>query len=309
MKKSIKYLPVRKQRDLEYLVKLIRENIEDCEMIILFGSYARNDYVDYDQRTEFGLRTCYMSDYDILVVTRRKISIDLDGQVFEKIRTKFSQYKPPYYHTVPQFINESISNLNRDLSRGAYFYTEIKKQGVILYDSGNFTLERPRKLNFDEIYEIAKGYYDDKFPYATEFIEVAKSELDSDSEKIKYRMAAFLLHQAAENFLRTIPLVYILYGYKSHKLAELMGNCKKHTTEIFDVFPQDTDEEKRLFELLQESYVQARYNKDFVVTREDLEALIPKVEHLGTIVEKVCRKQLDYYLEMAGKPKSPKTAG
>lgn len=303
MKKSIKYLPVEKQRDLEYLVKLIRENLEDCEMIILFGSYARNDYVDYDQRTEFGLRTCYMSDYDILVVTRRKISIELNGHVFAKIRNIFSQYKPPFYHTVPQFINETIGNLNRDLSRGAYFYTDIKKQGVMLYDSGNYTLERPRKLNFEEIYEIAKGYYDDKYPYATEFIAITESELDSKLEKIKYRMAAFQLHQAAENFLHTIPLVYILYGYKSHNLEELMGYCKKHTTEIFDAFPRDTEEEKRLFELLQESYVQARYNKDFVVTREDLEALIPKVEQLGAIVERVCWTQLDYYLEMSEKSK------
>ena len=42
-------------------------------MIILYGSYAKNKYVDYDQRVEFGVPTYYMSDYDILILTRKEI--------------------------------------------------------------------------------------------------------------------------------------------------------------------------------------------------------------------------------------------
>jgi len=37
-----------KWQDLQQLVDLIREHIKQVEMIILFGSYARNEYVDYD---------------------------------------------------------------------------------------------------------------------------------------------------------------------------------------------------------------------------------------------------------------------
>ena len=40
---------------------------------------------------------------------------------------------------------------------------------------------------------------------------------------------------------------------------------------------------------------QARYNDDFVVTKEDIDALMPKVELLRDVVENVCRKQFDYY--------------
>ena len=38
-----------------------------------------------------------------------------------------------------------------------------------------------------------------------------------------------------------------------------------------------------------------RRTDDFVVTKEDIDALMPKVELLRDVVENVCRKQFDYY--------------
>ncbi len=37
-------------------------------MVILFGSYARGNYVLWDTNIEFGVHTSYQSDYDILLV-------------------------------------------------------------------------------------------------------------------------------------------------------------------------------------------------------------------------------------------------
>ena len=73
MKSDITFLSERKQRDLHELVALIREEIRDVVMIILYGSYAKNTYVDLDERHDFGVRTYYMSDYDLLVVTQRRL--------------------------------------------------------------------------------------------------------------------------------------------------------------------------------------------------------------------------------------------
>lgn len=56
MKRSIRFLPPNKRQDLQQLVALVREHIKQVEMVILFGSYAKNKYVDYDQRVEFGTR-------------------------------------------------------------------------------------------------------------------------------------------------------------------------------------------------------------------------------------------------------------
>ena len=72
MKNSIDFLPERKQRDLHELVRLIRDEVKDVVMVILYGSYARGTghYVECDERRDFGVKTYYTSDYDLLVVTK-----------------------------------------------------------------------------------------------------------------------------------------------------------------------------------------------------------------------------------------------
>ena len=48
MKKSIKRLPKRTQEELTVLLDLVRKSIGNCQMVILFGSYARGNYVLWD---------------------------------------------------------------------------------------------------------------------------------------------------------------------------------------------------------------------------------------------------------------------
>lgn len=284
MKRSIRFLPPRKRQDLQQLVSLIREQVKQVEMVILFGSYAKNKYVDYDQRIEFGTPTYYMSDYDIVILTRKPIGA-VEYSLYEKIKDKFFENKNRPFHTHPQFVNYGIEDFNYALSKAHYFETEIKRDGVILYDSGAYKLARRRKLDYTEIKERAQKYFDDKFGRALSFVRSANHDIN-DGDNL---MASFHLHQSAENFLRTIPMAFILYGHKSHDLSELMNAAKKHTTEIFKAFPRDTEEERRLFDLLQRAYIESRYNPDFEITKADIDALIPKVEMLRDIVEKVCR--------------------
>ena len=289
MKTSIDFLPKRKQQDLQELVSLIRKEVKDVVMIILYGSYAKNSYVDRDERYDYGVRTVFMSDYDILIVTKKRLG-ERENTIETRVRKQFTdgdtQERPR-----PQIINESISKLNDALSEGRYFYVDILEQGIILYDSGEYQLVTPRELNYREIKEIAKEYFDKRFSDAKDFFAGTKFY----EQRQNYRLESFILHQAAENFLKTIPLVHILYGYKEHDLEFLIEKCKSHTLEVSKIFPRNTEEEERLFRLLQRAYVEARYNSNFEITKEDIDTLIPRVEMLQNIVEKVCRERFDYY--------------
>ena len=290
MKRSIGFLPENKRQDLQQLVDLIRTHIKDVGMVILFGSYAKNKYVDYDQRIEFGTPTYYMSDYDLLVLTRKQIGA-IQYSLYAKIKDRFFENKNRPFHTHPQFINYGIDEFNHALTKAHYFETEIKRDGILLYDSGQYKLARRRKLDFAEIRERAQKYFDDKFSLASRFLETAKFEY----EKEWYSLASFQLHQSAENLLRTVSLVHILYSPKNHDLDELLRSCKAYTIELCRAFPRNTPEEERLFDLLQRSYIESRYNPDFEITKADIEALVPKVERLRDIVEKVCREQIAFY--------------
>lgn len=290
MKKSIAYLPKRKQEDLYFLVKEITKRIPQTEMIILYGSYATGKYVEYDERIEFGIPTSFMSDYDILVVTNG-ISDKKVGNVLDNIDDLY--YKDPDHQTPVQFINDDVKTLNRQLEEGRYFYTQIKQEGVILYDSGNVKLARRRKLKFDEIKQQAQEYFDEKLEKANDFLEHALF----DYKRQKYNMGSFMLHQACENYYYAIRLSFTLRSNKQHNLSKLSSSVKRHSDELLQIFPRHTAEEKRLFTLLKDAYIEARYNPKFIVTKEDLEALIPRVELLRDITKCICEKRIREYGE------------
>lgn len=296
MKRSIDFLPERKQADLNQLVALIREEVKDTVMVILYGSYAKNTYVECDERRDFGVKMRYLSDYDLLVVTKRRIGAS-EGTKFSRIAERFMADKNADFQTRPQFINESISKLNNSLSEGRYFYVDIEKEGVVLYDSGAFELAVPRELDFGEINRIAQDYYNKKFTTGKEFLVGTKLYYDVGY----YKLASLQLHQATEYFLKTIPLVHILYGYKEHLLEYLIERCKPYTLELEKVFPRHTPEEERLFDLLQRAYIEARYNDKFIVSKADIDALLPKVELLRDITERVCRERFAYYDSQIGR--------
>lgn len=297
MKNSINFLPERKRNDLRELVGLIRDEVRDVVMIILYGSYAKNTYVECDERRDFGVKTYYTSDYDLLVVTKKRLGVR-EGTVATRVNARFMDGRDNEFQTRPQLINESVSKLNDALSEGRYFYVEILAQGIMLYDSGEYRLATPRELDYAEIKEMAEAYYKDKYSDAEDFLFHAKIA----QERGTYQMCSFMLHQATENFIKTIPLVYVLYGYKEHDLEFLIEKCKPYTLDLAKVFPRDTDEEERLFKLLQRAYIEARYNKkNFTVTKADIDALISRIELLRDIVEKVCRERIDEYSRLAEK--------
>lgn len=271
-----------------FLVKKIRERIPQTEMVILYGSYATGKYVEYDERVEFGISTLFMSDYDILVVTSG-IILKKVGQALDNI--EFIYYKDPETQTPVQFINEDIRVLNRQLEEGRYFYTQLKQEGIVLYDSGNFKLARRRKLNFMEIQQQAKEYFNEKFHRANLFLDHAIFDYNRD----EYTMASFDLHQASENYYHTIRLSFILRSNKQHNLTKLHSSVRRYSDELGQIFPRHTEEEKRLFTLLKDAYVEARYNPKFVVTKEDIETLIPKVELLRDITKRICEQKINEY--------------
>ena len=292
MKTSIDFLPKFVQRDLHQLVTLIREEMQDVGMIILFGSYAKNTFVRHDVTEDYGGGLIeFNSDYDILVVSKKRLGRS-EGNLETRIRDRFAEGKDEHEVTKVQLISESITKLNNALSEGRYFYVDAVNDGIMLYDSGEYTLATPRELNFSEIKDMALEYYTDKLDDANTHY----THYQTDLSNLNYRFCAFDLHQVTECLIKAVILVYALYGHKEHDLKFLLNKSKGYTSELVKVFPRDTTEEKRLFELLRRAYLEARYNKkNFIVTKEDIDVLALKVEQLKQIVEKVCRERIAFY--------------
>lgn len=166
---------------------------------------------------------------------------------------------------------------------------------MILYDSGKFKLARRRKLRYDEIKIQAEEYFQQKYEKARKSFRIAELSL----QETFYEESAFSIHQTMENLIYATRLTFTLTNDKQHNLTELLDSVKKYSAEFMTIFPRHNPEEKRLFELAKAAYVEARYNPKFVVTKEDIEALIPRVQQLFKLVDRICRKKIEEYEELS----------
>ncbi len=283
MNEALQKLPRTKQEELQQLTDVLGAS-KEVEMVILFGSYARGEHVE-DTYVEKGILYEYKSDYDLLVVTRHDdlvANIKLETKVNETLRDT-GRVKTPI-----SLIFHSGKHLNQALREGSYFFQDIKKEGIRLYDTGRVNLQNPKKLTAEEAKRKAQGYFDQWFESANHFLD----DFESNLKKERLHKAAFELHQATERYYTTILLIYTDYRPKEHDLERLnlrVKNCDPR----FAVFPQGTDEEKRLFELLRRAYVDARYKmEEYSISRGELEYLAEKVEGLKGVVEKLCGEKI-----------------
>ena len=68
--------------------------------------------------------------------------------------------------------------------------------------------------------------------------------------------------------------------------------------EPYTAFPLNAHKGKRLFDLLQDTYVQAHYNDKFVVTKADIDTLIPKIELIRDITQMVYKERLAFHVQI-----------
>ena len=283
MNEALQPLPLDKQEELQHLTDLLSAS-KEVEMVILFGSYARGEYVE-DTYMEKGTLYEYKSDYDLLVVTRHDdlvANIRLETHVNETLRDT-GRVKTPI-----SLVFHPGKHLNQALREGNYFFQDIKKEGIVLYDTGKVRLQNPKKLTTGEARQKAQGYFDQWFESANHFFD----DFVINLEKERFHKAAFELHQATERYYTTILLVYTDYRPKEHDLVRLdlrVKNCDPR----FGAFPLDTDEEKQLFELLRQAYVDARYKmNEYSISKEELGYLAEKVEQLKEVTGRLCGEKI-----------------
>jgi HEPN domain-containing protein/predicted nucleotidyltransferase len=293
MKTSLEHLPERKQAELSRITEIISSSFpEELEMLILFGSHARGDW--QEELYPDGVTYQYQSDYDIYAITRHKP---------ERAANKWHGVEKAVCRAVKTpvtLLRDSMGFFNDRLSHGYFFYVDVVKEGVLLYDSGRESLAAPRKLTVEEAKAKAQAHYDEWFVSA----EGALDGHEFFMSKNNLRWAAFILHQATEHFLASLLLSLTDYKPRTHDLKDLIKMAAAMEPETLTVFPKETELERLRFERLRKAYTGARYDPGYIITREDLEWLLPRVKILGALAKKIFQKTMDSFSAADGVSKA-----
>ena len=289
MQNSIEHLPASRRKHLDYIVGLIRDEFEQVTgfangkkkhsrilKIILFGSHATGKWVNDPAHG-------YVSDYDILVILNRRDLVE-EYSIWDKVEDRFnSGIRPPLTLLV-----HTLEEVNDALTQGQYFFTDIKREGIVLYESDRRELAQEGNLSPADYKTIAEKYYAQWFESAVSFYDSYEHKLSKRDLKI----AAFLLHQTTERFYTCLLLVLTNYKPNTHNLKQLNLLCISQNPCIAEVFPQDKRLYRRRFQLLKCAYVEARYSEHYEISVEELHWLAERVQLLQTLTETLCQEKI-----------------
>lgn len=297
MKTSLDHLPAGKRRELTRVVELIREAFAEAVKgrraprfkagrllkIILFGSYARGDWVEDPVGR-------YFSDYDLLVVVDHEDLTDVPEfwmELEDRLLEELSSGQ--WLRTPVSIIYHSLDDVNEQLKLGRYFFIDIVRDGIELFAELGHPFAEPQPLTPQQALEQTQEYFEEWFESAGEFYD----DFSSNLSRGRYKKAAFELHQAAERFYHCVFLVRTLYSPKTHNLNRLRTLAEDMEPRLKAIWPTETKFQKRCYELLRAAYVKARYSRHYRITREEAEWLGERVALLRDLIRELSLNRIE----------------
>jgi predicted nucleotidyltransferase/HEPN domain-containing protein len=306
MRTDVDHLPPAKQRELERVVEIIFDEFGDAMAlakhewkkkarilkIILYGSYARGGWVD-EPHTAKG----YQSDYDLLIIVNDKRIADR-VKYWLKLEERLDRELAitGALRTPVNFIVHTLQEVNDGLAHGRYFFMDVAKDGIALYQSDDTELHQPKPKTPEQALAMAQEYYDDWFPSSMRKFKLTRDAMEQEF----WKEAAFLLHQTTESLYHCVLLVCTFYTPHVHNLGFLRTQAERIDARLTYVWPRETRRDRARFEKLKEAYVKARYSKHYRITKEELEWLGEQVEELGRVVHEVCSECIEKLRQEVG---------
>ena len=305
MRNDVDHLPAAHQDELERVTQILMEEFSvatsratqpwkkngKVQMIVLFGSYARGDWVDEPENG-------YQSDYDLLIIVSHPDLTEVADYWYvaeDKILRDAAIGRPV------NIIFHTLEEVNQGLTRGEYFWVDIARDGIALYELPGVTLATPRPLTTTDAYEMASAYLEEWLPSIDRALTTARDQALKGANNLGWRKdAAFSLHQAAERAYTCFLLVRSHYVPRSHNLKFLRSLAEDKEPRLIDSWPRATKLERRRFELAKRAYVESRYSASYEIGMDDLEAIRTAVCRLRDTVEAVSRAWLESLLQKAG---------
>ena len=303
MKMSLDHLPEGKRRELAHVVDVLRTSFDFATArrtqtrtrggqilkIILFGSYARGDWVEDPVGR-------YFSDYDLLVVVNREEFTDI-AEYWERAEAQLLEElsAAEVLRTPVSLIYHDLDDVNEKLRLGRYFFMDILREGIVLFEEAGFSFVEPQPLSPEQALQETREYYEEWFESADRFFVNARDNAARGWTK----EAAFLFHQATERYYHCLFLVRTLYSPKTHNLNRLRDMAEQLEPTLEQVWSRETRFQKRCYSLLRDAYVKARYSRSYRITEEELGWIAERVTVLQTLVRDACEQRIGSLAEAA----------
>ena len=307
MRTDIEHLPEKKRRELARIQEILFEEFELAKgpekntkksarqsagrilKLVLFGSYARGDWVDEAGKTAKG----YQSDFDLLIVVNRKEFTDMATYWY---RAEDRIIQDASIKTPIGVIVHTLSEVNEKLAQGQYFFLDIIHDGIALYELNGNRFAEPKPQTAADAHAAAKEYFEEWSERAASAFKGFKFYLDEKD----FNDAAFMSHQTVERLYTCYLLTTTLYSPATHNVRKLRSFVEAKDERFRAVWPDEDRFQRRSFERLKDAYVKARYSKHYKIAEDELTWLGERAEVLAVLVKDACEERLDELARAVG---------
>jgi predicted nucleotidyltransferase len=194
MKNDVDHLPEVQRGELERVQRVLMEEFAEAIAqattpsrkngkilkIILFGSYSRDDWVDDP-------KSGYQSDFDLLVIVNHDDLTDIAHYWYvaeDRILRDAAIARPV------NIVVHSLDEVNRSLKRGEYFWVDIARDGIVLYELPCHPLATPMPLTPADAYQMAKAYFEEWLPSIERALDTAEGQVEKGTDDLGWRKDA-----------------------------------------------------------------------------------------------------------------------
>ncbi|NOQ76151.1 MAG: hypothetical protein GQ574_29395 [Crocinitomix sp.] len=139
----------------------------------------------------------------------------------------------------------NISVVNKALEENQYFYSDIKKEGIELFNSRRYDFASFKRLSPTRRREIAEADFEEWYVGAVDSFKGFEFYADGK----KFGWASFMLQQSIEMCYTAIEMVFSHYNPHEHNLFALRDRCVRfHNPNYSWVFVMKSQNTNRIGE-------------------------------------------------------------
>lgn len=175
----------------------------------------------------------------------------------------------------------SRRQFDRWLKQGHRFACRVTAKAALVYDADPASYAQSCICEKDDPEE-------NKRIHRLAMIKVHEFMTGADLYRIRgqYALSAFMLHQAAEQALRCILVLYTGFYVTTHNIERLLRYCVQLAPALAEIFPVHSERAQQKLHLLQRAYIGARYQEDYSITQHEINELMEKLNLIKDELEK-----------------------
>jgi HEPN domain-containing protein len=181
-----------------------------------------------------------------------------------------------------------LSDLHHALTAGQVYFTLACTTENLVYQRNPSSLPKLPRETLAQLIEKSRQDFAIGMSKARKFFEGSNYYLQVN----EYALSMFMLQQAAETTFRSTAIAFYGNERRTHSIRSLKRFNHRLAPQLNEVFPGGSPEEERLLQLLEDAYLEARYNFQYEIGKEDVALISSRVLRLLELAEAIFEERM-----------------